>query len=81
MGFFLSKTTYIIFYSATVKLPEDSSINIGRKHLTKAKFLKLLGLLTEESLSWKFIHLYFQRSWLEQVGSSRKSKSFSLTTH
>ena len=37
-----------------MKIPEDTSIKIGRKHLTKAKCVKCLGLLLDENLSWKF---------------------------
>ena len=37
-----------------MKISEDISIKIARKHLTKAKYVKFLGLLLDESLSWKF---------------------------
>ena len=50
----ISKTNYIIFHSTKMKISEDISIKIGRKHLTKAKYVKFLGLLLDESLSWKF---------------------------
>ena len=50
----ISKTNYIIFHSTAMKIPEDTSIKIGRKRLTKAKYIKFLGLLLHENLSWKF---------------------------
>ena len=50
----ISKTNYIIFHSTTMKIPEDTSIKIGRKRLTKAKYVKFWGLLLDENLSWKF---------------------------
>ena len=50
----ISKTNYMIFHSTTMKISEDISIKIGRKDLTKAKYVKFLGLLLDESLSWKF---------------------------
>ena len=50
----ISKTNYITFHSTTMKNPEDTSIRIGRKRLTKAKYVKFLGLLLDENLSWKF---------------------------
>ena len=37
-----------------MKISEEIPIKIGRKHLTKAKYVKFLGLLVDESLSWKF---------------------------
>ena len=55
----LSKTNCIIFHSTTMKIPEDTSIKIGRKRLTKANYVKFLGLLLDEHLSWKF-HLSFK---------------------
>ena len=50
----ISKTNYIISHSSTMKIPEDTSKKIGRKHLTKAKYVKSLGLLLDENLSWRF---------------------------
>ena len=49
-----NKTNYIIFHSSTMKIPENTSIKIEIKHLAKAKYVKFLGLLSDENLSWKF---------------------------
>ena len=43
----VSKTNYIFFHSTAMKIPEDTSINIGRKILTNAKYIKFLGLLLD----------------------------------
>jgi len=37
-----------------MKIPTETTIKIGRKHLAKAKYVKFLGLLSDENLSWKF---------------------------
>ena len=50
----ISKTNYIIFHATAMKIPTDVSIKFGRKLLTKAKYVKFLGLLLDENLSWKF---------------------------
>ena len=50
----ISKTNYIIFHTTTMKIQTDISIKFGRKLLTKAKYVKFLGLLLDENLSWKF---------------------------
>ena len=50
----ISKTNYIIFHTTTMKIPTGISIKFGRKILTKPKFVKFLGLLLDENLSWKF---------------------------
>ena len=40
----IDKTNYIIFHSLSVNLP----------HVKRVKFVKFLGLLVDENLSWKF---------------------------
>ena len=50
----ISTTNHIIFHSTAIKIPEDISIKIGRQLLTKAKYVKFLGLLLDENPSWKF---------------------------
>ena len=50
----ISKTNYIIFHTTTMETPSDTSIKIGRKHLARAKYVQLLGLLSDENLSWRF---------------------------
>ena len=45
---------YIIFHTTTMKIPTDISVKFGGKILTKAKYVKFLGLLLDENLSWKF---------------------------
>ena len=50
----MSKTNYIIFYPTTTKIPTDIVIKIGNKHLRRATYVKNLGLLLDENLSWKY---------------------------
>ena len=48
------KTNYIIFHSSSVKVPSDAVIKIGKKSIKRVKFVKFLGLLLDEHLSWKY---------------------------
>ena len=46
----VDKTNYIIFHSPGNKLPLNNVIKIGNKHISKAKYVKFLGLLLDEHL-------------------------------
>ena len=50
----IDKTNYIIFHSSSVKVPSDAVIKIGKKSIKRVKFVKFLGLLLDEHLSWKY---------------------------
>ena len=50
----IDKTNYIIFHSSSVKVPSDSDIKIGKKHIKRVKFVKFLGLLLDEHLIWRY---------------------------
>ena len=50
----IDKTNYIIFHSSSVSIPSDAIIKIGKKHIKRVKFVKFLGLLLDEHLSWKY---------------------------
>ena len=50
----IDKTNYIIFHSSSVNVPSRSDIKIGKKHIKRVKFVKFLGLLLDEHLSWKY---------------------------
>ena len=50
----ISKTNYVIFHSSYTMIPRDIVIKIGKKHITRANYVKFLGLLLDENLSWKY---------------------------
>ena len=50
----VDKTNYIIFHSPGTKLPPNNAIKIGNKHISKVKYVKFLGLLLDEHLSWNY---------------------------
>ena len=50
----VDKTNYIIFHSPGNKVPPNYAIKIGNKHISKAKYVKFLGLLLDEHLTWSY---------------------------
>ena len=50
----IDKTNYIIFHSSSATVPSDAVVKIGKKYIKRVKFVKFLGLLLDEHLSWKY---------------------------
>ena len=50
----IDKTNYVIFHSTSSSISPDTVIEIGKKYITRVKYLKFLGLLLDENLSWKY---------------------------
>ena len=50
----IDKTNYIIIHSSSVNVPSGSDIKIGKNQIKRVKFVKFLGLLLDEHLSWKY---------------------------
>ena len=49
----ISKTNFMIFYSSADSIPLNVAIKIGRKHIAKVKYIKFLGVLLDEHLTWR----------------------------
>ena len=50
----VDKTNFVIFHSPLNLLKESINIKIGKQHVKQAKYVKFLGLLSDENLSWKY---------------------------
>ena len=50
----ISKTNYIIFLSSTDSIPFNIAVKIGKKHIAKVKYIKFLGVLLDEHLTWRY---------------------------
>ena len=74
----ISKTNYFIFHSS-IKIPEGTSIRTGRKHLAKAKYVKFLGPLLDEYLSWKLHLSELTKKLARTCGIFCTSEAFSLS--
>ena len=50
----IDKINYIIFHFSSSNVPSGSDIKIGKKQIKRVKFVKFLGILLDEHLSWKY---------------------------
>ena len=50
----IDKTNFIIFHSSSSNVPSGSNIKIGTKQIRRVKFVRFLGILLDEHLSWKY---------------------------
>ena len=50
----VEKTNFIIFHSLKNSLHETVNVKIGKKHVKEVKYVKFLGLLLDENLTWKY---------------------------
>ena len=55
----IDKTNFVIFHSPRAKLPEPIVIRFCRKRIQREerKYVKFLGVLSDENLCWKY-HIY-----------------------
>ena len=49
----VDKTNFVVFHSSQKPLCDNIIITFGKQHMDKAKHVKFLGLLLDETLSWK----------------------------
>ena len=50
----ISKTNYIIFHSSASSVLTDISIKIGKKQISRVKYIKFLGVLLDEHLDARY---------------------------
>ena len=50
----VDKTNFVIFHSPQNSLNHNINIKIGNQYVKQAKYVKFLGLLLDENLSWKY---------------------------
>ena len=50
----IQKTNYVVFHSPRKKLPEHILIKFGKNSVTRSRYVKFLGVLMDQHLSWKF---------------------------
>ena len=76
----ISKTNYVIFHSSNTTIPQDIVIKIGKKHIIRANYVKFLGLLLDENLSWKYHLSELSKKLARTCGIFFKIRSL-LPTH
>ena len=50
----IDKTNFVLFHSPRKKLPDHINIKFGKKNVSRAKYVKFLGILLDEHLTWKY---------------------------
>ena len=50
----INKTNFVLFHSPKKKLPDLIPLKFGKKNIKRTKYVKFLGVLVDEHLSWKY---------------------------
>ena len=50
----IDKTNYVVFHSPKKKLSDSFGIKLGKKPVSRTCYVKFLGVLMDENLSWKY---------------------------
>ena len=66
----------MIFISPQKPIPPHNSIKIGKKHITGVKYVKFLGLLLDDTLSWKYHLSELSKKFARTCGVLYKIRSF-----
>ena len=50
----IDKTNFVLFHSPRKKLPDVIDIKLGKENISRSKYVKFLGILLDEHLTWKY---------------------------
>ena len=50
----IDKTNFVLFHSPSKKLPDLINITLGKKNISTCKYVKFLGIMLDEHLTWKY---------------------------
>ena len=64
----IEKTNFVVFHSPGKKLTEPIILKFGRKKITNANHVKFLGVLLDETLSWRSHLIELSRKLARSVG-------------
>ena len=72
----IEKTNYVIFHSPVKKITETVNIKFGCKHISRSDSVKFLGVLLDETLSWRSHLVELSRKLARSVGIFYKLRHF-----
>ena len=72
----VDKTNLVIFHSRAKKLTEPIALKFGRKKITQADHVRFLGVLLDDTLSWKPHLAELSRKLARSVGVFYKLKYY-----
>ena len=71
----IEKTNFVIFHSPRRKLPDFKNVKIGKQYIQRCKYVKFLGVLMDEHLTWKFHITELCKKLSKAVGIFFKTKA------
>ena len=66
----IGKTNFVLCHSPQKKLSGNFQLKIGNKEIQRNEYVKFLGVLMDEHLSWKYHTVELCRSFLELLAVS-----------
>ena len=72
----IEKTNFVVFHSTAKKVHEPVVLKFGRKKISRVKYVKFLGVLLDETLSWKYHLIELSRKLSRTVGVMYKLRHF-----
>ena len=74
----IEKTNHVVFHSPVIKITETIIIKFGLKHISRSDSVKFLGVLLDESLSWRSHLVEISRKLARSAGIFYKLRHFVL---
>ena len=72
----IEKTNFVVFHSTAKKVNEPVVLKFGRKKISRVKYVKFLGVLLDETLSWKYHLIELSRKLSRTVAVMYKLRHF-----
>ena len=72
----IEKTNFVVFHSTAKKVHEPVVLKFGRKKISRVKYVKFLGVLLDETLSWKYHLIELSRKLSRTAGVMYKLRHF-----
>ena len=72
----IEKTNFVVFHFPAKKLTEPIILKFGRKKITHANHVKFLGVLLDETLSWRSHFIESSRKLAKSVGIFYKLRHY-----
>ena len=72
----MERTNFVVFHSPARKLTEPFTLKFGRKKITHANRVKFLGVLLDESLTWRPHLIEVSRKLTRSVGILYKLRHY-----
>ena len=72
----IEKKNFVVFHSPAKKLTEPITLKFGREKITRANHVKFLGVLLDETISWRSHLVELSRKLASSVGVFYKLRHY-----